>query len=194
MCFLSTNFSLISIPVALVGLAYPFAVYFGLGALPPGFFVILALTLIVARLFVVNGRTEVGRHMVVPLIGVGLLTGLSALYNRDLSTKLYPVAMSLGMALAFGLSLLRPPTLVEAFAALAGHVITPDISRYLRKVTIIWCVFLLGNGAASAATVMSGDLRIWTLYNGLLSYLLMGTLAGGEYAVRCWLKRRAVSP
>ena len=59
----------------------------------------------------------------------------------------------------------------------------------MRKVTQVWCVFLLVNAALSAATALWGDLAVWTLYNGLISYGVMGTLFAVEYAIRRRVQR-----
>ena len=56
--------------------------------------------------------------------------------------------------------------------------------------TIAWTVFLVSNAGVSAATGVWGTLDQWTLWNGLISYLLMGALFGGEYAVRRIVLRR----
>jgi hypothetical protein len=39
---------------------------------------------------------------------------------------------------------------------------------------------------------LSGDLAIWTLYTGIVSYLLLGTLFACEYVYRHWRFRRYV--
>lgn len=40
------------------------------------------------------------------------------------------------------------------------------------------------NGAIALATALWGSFEQWSLYNGLISYLLTGALLGGEYIVR----------
>ena len=179
--------------LALVGVAYPFAVYFGLGRMPPGTFVVVALALVTARLVALRGAA-MARPFLPPLVGIGVAVIAVALLDASVAARAYPVIMSLGMAAAFGLSLRRPPSLVEAIAALTEPDPSPAARRYMRRVTLLWCVFLLGNAAVSAATLASDDLRLWTLYNGLISYLLMGLLFAGELAVRRVVRRREAAP
>ena len=102
--------------------------------------------------------------------------------------------MSGGMALAFGVSLIRPPSLVETMAALGNPPPGPEATGYLRAVTAIWCGFLACNTLISAATAIWCDLATWTLYNGLISYLLMGALFGAENITRRRVLRRATAP
>jgi len=189
----SRNNAWARILVALVGVAYPFAVYAGLGRLPPGSFVVVALGLVAARIVAVRGAAT-ARPFLPALVGVGLAVLGAALLDAALAAKVYPVIMSLGMSAAFGLSLRRPPTLVESLAAVTEPNPSPAARRYMRRVTVVWCAFLLGNAAVSAATLAVGNLDLWLLYNGLVSYLLMGTLFIGEYLVRRVVRRREAAP
>jgi len=45
-------------------------------------------------------------------------------------------------------------------------------------------MFFLINAALSAATAMSGSLKLWTLYNGFISYIAMGVMFAGEFLIR----------
>jgi len=56
-------------------------------------------------------------------------------------------------------------------------------------VTAVWVGFLLVNAAISLWTVLWGSLEQWALWNGLLSYLAMGTLFTAEYLVRRVVRR-----
>ncbi len=55
--------------------------------------------------------------------------------------------------------------------------------------TLGWCVFFAVNGTVSALTIGLGR-EWWTLYNGLVAYLLMAGLMGGEYLVRRRVRER----
>ena len=109
--------------------------------------------------------------------------------NARLAVQAYPVVVSLSVAAIFGFSLLFPPTLVERIARLTEHDLPPSGVIYTRKVTAIWTVFLIANAGVSAVTALWGTLAQWTLWNGLLSYLLMGTLFIGEWLVRKRVRR-----
>jgi len=89
----------------------------------------------------------------------------------------------------FGVSLWKPPSMIERFARLQ----TPDLPfqaiAYTRKVTWIWCGFFILNGSIATASVFAND-KVWALYNGLLSYIFMGILLAGEYLVRLRVQNR----
>ena len=65
--------------------------------------------------------------------------------------------------------------------------------RYTRNVTVAWVVFFLLNAAISLWTALYGDLATWTLYNGFISYILIGLMFGGEFLLRQYVKRKKVS-
>lgn len=180
---------LFAVVLAALGLAYPFAVYLSLGRVPAGALVLAALTLVAGRLWVLR-RTASAHALTPALVMVFAITGILGLAKSETAALIYPVLMSLGMATAFGLSLLRPPCLVQCFAALTEPDPCPAARAYMRKVSLVWSLFLCGNAAVSAFTVYLGDMAVWTLYNGLVSYLLMGTLFAVEYAVRRRVRAR----
>lgn len=80
-------------------------------------------------------------------------------------------------------SVLSPP-IIERLARLAEPELPPQAVVYTRKVTQVWCVFFAVNGAISLATCLYGNMHLWVLYNGGLSYLLIGSLMGLEWIIR----------
>lgn len=120
-------------------------------------------------------------HMLIVMMA---LIATTAFVNPQLGPKLYPILMSLGFSFLFGISLIFPPTLVERIASLREGPLPEKAIIYTRKVTILWTCTLLINAAISAWTALYVDMNIWTLWNGLLSYIFIGTVFGVEYIVR----------
>jgi uncharacterized membrane protein len=178
--------------VAIIGgLAYPPLVWFGMSRLPPGIIVLFGLGLIGLRLLG-NRRAERGvaeaAALALILAGVGLAVLL--LLAPSAAALAYPIAVSLATAMIFGRSLIRPPTVVERIARLREPDLAPQGVLYARRVTVVWTIFLVANAAVSGATALWGTLETWTLWNGLISYLLMGMLFVGEIGVRQVVRRR----
>ena len=169
--------------LAAAGLCYPFAVYAALGEVPAGAFVLVALALMLGRLATLRGHA-MARLLMAPLLVTMAMTLLIAVLDPDLAVKAYPVLMSLCFAGAFGISLLRPPSLVEIMARMRQPALSAEGVRYTRRVSCVWFAFLIVNAALSLATAISGNLALWTLYNGVISYALVGLLVGGEMLVR----------
>ncbi|MFM4647985.1 COG4648 family protein [Aeromonas bivalvium] len=171
-------------------LAYPLAVYWGLTRW--GGSALLVLLLVTFALRLLPGAAPVREWLLLGrlLACIGLLlTALSALFSAQHWLLYYPLAVSLALLGLFGWSLGQPMSLVERLARLTDPELPPAGVRYTRTVTRVWCGFFLVNGALAAATIWHGDLALWSLYNGLISYLLMGVLMGGEYLVRLRVKR-----
>ncbi len=101
----------------------------------------------------------------------------------------YPVVVNLAMLLLFAASLWRAMPLVERLARLREPNLPPQAVRYTRRVTQVWCLFFIFNGGMALATCLIGNLHLWTLWNGGISYLLIGMLMGGEWLVRQRMRR-----
>ncbi len=106
--------------------------------------------------------------------------------------KLYPILISSLLLTQFASTLVNPPSMVERFARLAHREdeLPAYVAAYCRKVTWIWVVFFCFNIAVSAWTAWLDDWQVWTLYNGCISYILIGILMGGEWVVRRYVQKR----
>lgn len=67
--------------------------------------------------------------------------------------------------------------------------IKPKVLEYTRKLTYVWAVFTFLNWLVSVATVFMSE-AVWALYNGFISYLLIGMFFAVEYIVRIRFKRK----
>jgi uncharacterized membrane protein len=80
--------------------------------------------------------------------------------------------------------------MIERFVRASGRPVTVKTQSYMRVVTIIWCVFFAVNGIAATLIAVSGTIAAWTIYNGLVAYIVIGILIIGEFIVRYFYKRR----
>lgn len=164
--------------VVLLSLAYPFFVYYYASNFSGYVFIGIIITLLLIR-----GLLK-GAQALLIAGGISLLLGIAMLFMHEHASLLYPVLISISMAIMFGYSLLYPPTLIEKFARLQQPNLSPEGVIYTRKVTILWLVFCCVNSLIALATVIAGDINLWALYNGFISYVLMGLLFTGEYMYR----------
>ena len=183
MAFSRLSKTVATVVLAIFGVAYPSVVYAVMGGLPMSVFVIVALVLILVRLSLIRKSGE-GWLLAGPLIAAAVITGLLGVLDAAIAVKGYPVLMSLGFAAAFGLSLWKPPCLVEVFARRSTRNPSPEALLHMRRVTQVWCVFLVVNAMISTITAWRSEWELWALYNGLIVYLLMGLLFAGEWLVR----------
>ncbi|MFV5490573.1 septation protein IspZ [Acinetobacter sp. ASP199] len=158
---------------------YPFLVGY---ALSQGHLVWISVLLIVLGMLRLFSK---GNTLLWPLTGFAILCGGFSLILQDQQwLKLYPVLMSVGSCVIFATTLLRPPSMIERFARLAEPDLPPEGVAWTRQVTKVWCGFFIINALIALYTVYAASMQIWVLYNGFISYMLMGILLLGEYLLR----------
>jgi uncharacterized membrane protein len=119
-------------------------------------------------------------------IAAGLLCYFS---NKTIFLKLYSVVVNITLLIVFGSTLFFPPNIIFRFATLQdksikGSATEKKVRHYCRTVTVVWCTFFILNGLVAGYTVFFCSDKIWSIYNGGISYLLMGFLFAAEYLVR----------
>lgn len=164
---------------ALLSLAYPLVVYLSLGRFEPRWLSLLLFTL--AALRALTTRQAVWW---VAALGTGVLALVATAFNQALPLKLYPALVNVVMLTVFATSLRFGPPLVERLARLQEPDLPPFAVAYTRRVTQVWCGFFVLNGGLALLTALYASDRVWMLYNGLLAYVMMGALFGGEWLVR----------
>ena len=126
--------------------------------------------------------------------------------GKEFFLKLYSVVINATLLAVFGSTLFLEPNIIFRFATLAdksikGSSYEKQVNNYCRKVTIVWCVFFILNGTAAVCTTFAEKLfgvtpeearRIWAVYNGGISYILMGTLFVVEYIIRKLVDRKMI--
>ena len=178
-------YRLIKLVVIVLIILYPFSIYFGLSYFSPaqlGIFLLAVFALRVA----VAGRQAPHRtwQLMATLVIGGVLAAMTWLFNSEQYLLWYPVGLSSVFFIIFIASLISPPSMIERIARIREPELDAAGVEYTRKVTVIWSVFFLVNAMIATWTVLIDNIRIWTLYNGLLAYLAMGTLFAAEFFVR----------
>jgi Predicted membrane protein len=166
-------------------LAWPFLVWFGLTMNGLHWLLPAMALLLVLRLRQARQKSGPMRFVMqsVALAGIVLCVA-SALLKTHQLLLFWPVIVNLVMLTVFGGSLWTAMPLVERLARLQDPNLPPEGVRYTRRVTQIWCAFFVLNGTMALFTAVHGDMRLWTAWNGMIAYLLMGTLMAGEWLVR----------
>lgn len=171
---------LIALGLLLAGLAYPFAVYLGLEHLSPRLFALLLGALWLARMF--SGRqTPLSRTLAMVALLFCLLLGLA---GEPALLRWYPVLISLALLGLFTGSLCSGMPIIERLARLSEPELPPAAVRYTRQVTWVWVGYFVVNASIASGLALWAPLSWWTLYTGLIAYLLMGLLFAGEWLVR----------
>ena len=162
---------------------YPLVVYLWIGKVSPWVIGGILLLLLSAR-FILIGNSPSTRPLRSALPVMCIFALALMLLNRQELLLWYPVVINLLMLLAFAYTLKFPPPLIERLARISEPDLPEVAVVYTRKVTIAWCFFFALNGMLAALTALWGDLEMWTLYNGLVAYLLMGLMFVIELVMR----------
>lgn len=170
---------------ALLMLTWPFVVWFGLTHNSLHWLLPLMALMLLVRLRQARQAIAPLRAVTCGVAVVGItLCAASWLLKTHQLLLYYPVAVNLIMLSVFGGSLWTAMPLVERLARLREPQLPDAAVRYTRRVTQIWCGFFILNGGIALFTALQGDMRLWTAWNGMIAYLLMGMLMAGEWLVR----------
>lgn len=182
--------TLSALPVV-ASVAYPAVLYILSERIPPIAFVAAACVLLSSRALA-DKRGWITALRWPLLVAAGTIAALS-LIDAVVAAKAYPVAISGILALTFGTSLWQSESLVERIARLQSGTTDPAARRYCRRVTLMWTVWLVINAMICGSLALVGSLEAWTLWTGLIAYLVMGLLFAGEYMVRRIVLRRHIA-
>ncbi|MEA4717569.1 hypothetical protein VBQ97_26745 [Klebsiella pneumoniae] len=175
----------IQLLTGLMLLAWPFLIWFGLTHNSLHWLLPLMALLLFLRFR--QTRRQAGPLRVVTQVaavaGIALCVASYLLKTHQL-LLFYPVVVNGVMLAVFGGSLWTSMPIVERLARLREPVLPESAVRYTRRVTQIWCAFFIGNGGIALLTALHGDMALWTVWNGMIAYLLMGALMAGEWLVR----------
>lgn len=171
----------------LLSLAYPFglhlAVTFGQTRLAA-----VSLLAVAALLVLLSSLARRSRSAILVRVGVLALTAaLAVLSFRIHSERLlqsYPLLVNAALFVTFASSLHRERTLVESFARLHRPDLSAPEVLHCRRATQAWSAFFLANAGVVAVLIFFAPLGVWTLYTGVVSYLLSLLVGITELVVR----------
>ncbi|MDY0206280.1 MAG: hypothetical protein RBR82_06595 [Pseudomonas sp.] len=166
--------------LVLIGLLYPFAVYYGLEYFSPrGFALILGG---VWGLRAVYSSEQLSNRWQ----AAALLIFCAVLFVFDSSRLLqwYPVLVNVLLLTVFVMSLYSGSPIIERLARLRQPELPAHAIIYTRQVTQVWAGFFLLNALLAAALTLWAPLSWWMLYNGFIAYILIGLLFAIEWLVR----------
>lgn len=175
-----------NIIIGIVFVFYPLIVFFGLEWIEPTYIAAILAGLALFRFYYSKTSLNIPFFKVASINAIALLL-FSVFANSAFLLKLYPVVMSVSFFSIFVYSLIKPPAVITLIAG-AQSQLTINSVIYTKKVTKVWSVFFLINAIVSLFTVFMSN-EAWVLYNGLISYLLIGTLFLTEWIVRKRFKK-----
>lgn len=170
---------------ALAVAGYPFLVYGGLRLLQPRW---LALALGGALLLREISRSRNGgpSPLLLPFVLVGGVLGLAMIFNEHRFFLFVPVLINVALFVSFARTLVTGRPMVESLARRRFAHFPPEHIAYCRRVTEVWCAFFLVNTGVIFWLAWQASVAQWTLYTGLVAYVLVGALFTAEMTYRAW--------
>lgn len=166
--------------LVLIGLFYPFAVYYGLEYFSPRSFALLLGGLWGLRA-IFSAEKVASRWQAAALFVFCLLLFV---FDSPALLQWYPVLVNLLLLTVFVMSLYHGLPMIERFARLREPELPAHAVLYTRKVTQVWAGFFLFNAVLAAALTLWAPISWWMLYNGFIAYILIGLLFAIEWLVR----------
>lgn len=123
-----------------------------------------------------------------PFIGMFIII-FAFHYTNLIFFKYYPPIVNFCFFVVFFSSLFQEKTVIQKIALLMEPDADENVMRYTRNLTYVWAVFTLLNFLVSVWTIFLSK-EMWTLYNGCISYILVGMVFAVEYIVRINFKRK----
>lgn len=105
------------------------------------------------------------------------------------AVKLYPVLMNFLFFCIFFGSLMGKETVIQKIAKTLDGKLEEPVKTYTKNLTYVWIVFLFFNFLMSVWSLFLPD-KFWALYNGFISYLLIGGVFAVELPIRYFFKKR----
>lgn len=170
---------------------YPVAVYMGIHYFGSAILAPLLCAIFMLRLLTLRNKSQqlAGFGKLSAIIGISLVL-ISWIFKQNQLLMYYPVAINVLLLILFSHSLKQPQTIIERLARLSEPDLPTHAILYTRRVTQVWCIFFIINGVIALITCLIGDMALWTLYNGGISYLLMGLLMAFEWCIRQKIKHK----
>ncbi len=184
----------VKVMVGVALLAYPVAIYFAREHATPsqllaGLLGLLALRAL-ASAWVLRRRVgmQLGLAALLALAALAVLLAFGQVRMHWL--RFYPMLFDLGVAAMFFGSLFTVRPLVERIARVFHPDLPPSGVAYTRRVTQAWGVLMVLVALVSLYTALAGSLRFWSLFNGVIVYVVIALAFACEYAVRRHVKHK----
>lgn len=113
------------------------------------------------------------------------------LHRQDLIYLLQNVGMQGLLAGLFGHTLLpgHEPLVSQLARRIHRDDYSDEIARYTRQTTWAWTLYFVAMGLVSVLLFVTAPLAVWSYFVNFISFLTLGAMFAGEYAVRRWRLR-----
>ncbi|MGX9416881.1 hypothetical protein ACXJY6_03240 [Vibrio sp. RC27] len=142
----------------------------------------MMISLLCVKLTIQVYKKSTRANEILPPI-IGILVLAFTLISEDVrGTLYYPVGINISLLITFFLSLFYGQPIITKVAQITTTLDEAGLI-YTRNLTKLWVVFFAVNGCIALITTQL-SFEIWALYNGGISYVLIGSFISGEWIYR----------
>ena len=179
---------LLKIILIAIILIYPFLIFFGIKFLSIKYLGLLIILMFSLRLLILKNSVD-KVWIYITILGI-ILVLFSMFVNNIIVMLLYPMFISCILCITFAYSLFQDKSIITKIAIKMSNTDLPAFAlTYTWYVTLAWCMFFVVNASISLATVIYGAMDVWSIYNGFISYILIGIFMSIEIIVRFLVRR-----
>ena len=125
---------------------------------------------------------------------LGVIAVIVLITQSEMVLKFYPIAITLVFLVMFAVPMIKGKPIITRFAmmmdpAIETHPGRGILERCCMGLNIAWCVHLVISLGINIAISFGSTLEVWTIYNAVISYLVMGILIALQFLV-IWLANR----
>jgi uncharacterized membrane protein len=129
------------------------------------------------------------RPVLLPILAVVIAYAVASAALQSVTMLLYyPVLVNFSLCAVFANSLRHEESILLRLIRARGVQVSKYGPKYIHRLTACWAIFFAVNGIIALwSTTLS--IEAWTAYNGLIAYVIVGALVGGERIFRRYYKK-----
>ena len=127
---------------------------------------------------------------------LGVLAIAVLITQSEMVLKFYPICLTLVFLFVFGVPLFKGKSIITTFAMMMDDAIETHpgrgmLERCCMGLNIVWIVHFIVSLTINFLIVFGSTLKIWTLYNALISYLVQGLIIALQFPIVELANRKA---
>ena len=127
---------------------------------------------------------------------LGVLAIAVLITQSEMVLKFYPICLTLVFLFVFGVPLFKGKSIITTFAMMMDDAIETHpgrgmLERCCMALNIVWIVHFIVSLTINFLIVFGSTLKIWTLYNALISYLVQGLIIALQFPIVEMANRKA---
>ena len=177
----------------IIAILYPLLVFCALVILKlPIRYLSIGIIIFAIAYSVINSQHYRGKHTVALFISPLILCVIGAvslcLDDSPIVIKMYPALADIAYLTIMATSFFFPPPLAFYFIDIFDKSIKTKIpkevfDRYCTKASVVWCVYFIVDAIIAVITVYYSSELFWGIYNGGITYVIMGMIFAGEFII-----------